>query len=103
VQAFIPLLRRGHVKKVVNISTGMAELELTNDHEIAYAGSYSVSKAAANAIVAKYNATYKQEGILFLSISPGYVFTERQGAREFPFLPLPPPLLHSLSYKVYYI
>lgn len=55
----------------------MADIDLINDYSIAVASPYSVSKAAANAIVAKYNAALKHEGILFLSVSPGYVATER--------------------------
>lgn len=54
----------------------MADLDLTNNFAIADAGPYSVSKAASNAVIAKYNAEFKDEGILFLSISPGYVATE---------------------------
>jgi NAD(P)-dependent dehydrogenase (short-subunit alcohol dehydrogenase family) len=77
IQAFLPLIRKGSVKKVVNISTGMADVDLINQSEVEVAGPYSVSKAAANVVIAKYNAAHKNEGILFLSISPGYVATER--------------------------
>ncbi|KAJ5902194.1 Short-chain dehydrogenase/reductase SDR [Penicillium taxi] len=49
VQAFIPLIREGKKK----------------------------NKAALNVAVAKYNALYNQDGILFLAISPGVVSTER--------------------------
>jgi NAD(P)-dependent dehydrogenase (short-subunit alcohol dehydrogenase family) len=77
IQAFLPLIRKGTIKKVVNISTGMADLDVINGIEIDVAGPYSASKAAANVVIAKYNAAHKNEGILFLSISPGYVATER--------------------------
>ena len=36
---------------------------------------YSTSKAAMNLITAKFSAQYKKDGILFLSISPGFVDT----------------------------
>lgn len=55
----------------------MADIDLINESEVEVAGPYSVSKAAANVVIAKYNAALKNEGILFLSISPGYVATER--------------------------
>ena len=85
IHAFIPLLRKGHVKKIITISSGMADLELINKSEIPYATPYAVSKAAANTIVAKYNTAYRDEGMLFMTISPGYVNTERQGAsKSFP-------------------
>lgn len=77
VQSFLPLIRKGSVKKVINISTGMADIDLINAVDVAVAGPYSASKAAANVVIAKYNAELKSEGILFLSISPGYVATER--------------------------
>lgn len=64
------------MKKVITISSGVADIDLTNDLEISFAAPYSISKAAVNLAVAKYNAFYKQEGILFLSISPGVVATE---------------------------
>jgi len=77
--AFLPLILHNPsgAKKITNISTGMADLDLINDYGLATAAPYSVSKAAANALVAKYNAAYAQEGVLFLSVSPGYVATER--------------------------
>ncbi|UNI17469.1 hypothetical protein JDV02_003810 [Purpureocillium takamizusanense] len=73
--AFLPLIRNGHAKKVVSISTGMADIDLIAGYDIAMAGPYSISKAALNAAVAKYSAQCKQEGILFMSISPGLVET----------------------------
>ena len=77
VQAFIPLIRKSTIKKVVNISSAMADIALINELDLEFGGPYSASKAASNVIIAKYSAAYKTEGILFLSISPGYVATER--------------------------
>jgi len=76
VQAFLPLIRKGTVKKVVNISSGMADNDVTNGCDLSGSGPYSISKAAANVVIAKYNAAHKSEGILFLSLSPGFVMTE---------------------------
>jgi NAD(P)-dependent dehydrogenase (short-subunit alcohol dehydrogenase family) len=76
VHAFLPLVRKGSVKKVVNLSTGMADLDLIHKTELAIGAPYAASKAAANVVVAKYAAALKEEGILFLSMSPGYVSTE---------------------------
>ncbi|KAJ5899269.1 Short-chain dehydrogenase/reductase SDR [Penicillium taxi] len=77
VQAFLPLIREGKSKKVIAISTGMADIDLINASQVAFASPYSISKGAANVAIAKYNALYNQEDILFLAISPGYVSTER--------------------------
>jgi NAD(P)-dependent dehydrogenase (short-subunit alcohol dehydrogenase family) len=51
----------------------VGDLDLTNQCESDVGPFYSASKAALNIIVAKFNAEYKKEGILFLSISPGLV------------------------------
>ncbi|KAL2820932.1 NAD(P)-binding protein [Aspergillus cavernicola] len=75
--AFLPLIRNGQAKKLITLSSGMADLDLINATEIAFATPYAISKAAANVAIAKYNALYNKDGILFLSISPGYVSTER--------------------------
>jgi len=75
ITAFLPLVRKS-AGKVINISTGMADIDLTNSIEIPDAGPYSISKAASNVVIAKYNAEFGKEGVLFLSISPGYVATE---------------------------
>ncbi|GIJ99825.1 hypothetical protein Aspvir_003833 [Aspergillus viridinutans] len=70
---FLPLVLKGKVKKVITISTGMADLELTNEYEVETGALYAASKAAMNIIVAKFNAQYKKDGVLFMSISPGLV------------------------------
>ena len=72
LDSFLPLIRKGKAKKVAVISSGMADLDLVNEIGVAIATPYSVSKAAANLLVAKYNAALGQsEGILFFSLSPG--------------------------------
>lgn len=38
VQAFLPLIRKGELKKVVNISTGMADIDVVNAVDVAVAG-----------------------------------------------------------------
>lgn len=70
---FLPLVMKGKVKKVITISSGHADLDLINNFEIETSALYSASKAAMNVIVAKFNAQYKKDGILFVSISPGAV------------------------------
>lgn len=76
INAFLPLIRKGGWKKVITISTGMADPDLINNFGISIASPYSISKAAVNTLIAKYNATFgKTEGILFMAISPGLVDT----------------------------
>lgn len=70
---FVPLIKKGKAKKVIAISSGMGDVDITNECEVDFGPIYSASKAALNMIVAKFNAEYKKDGILFLSISPGLV------------------------------
>ena len=84
---FIPLVLKGKVKKVITISTGMADLDFTNECEVDTGALYAASKAAMNVIVAKFNAQYKKDGVLFLSISPGLVDVGRYADCMYPFLP----------------
>ncbi|KAF8853898.1 NAD(P)-binding protein [Acephala macrosclerotiorum] len=69
--AFLPLIRAGSLKKVICISTGMADLDLVLKTEIPFVASYAMSKCALNAMVAKYAVWFKLEGIMFLALSPG--------------------------------
>ena len=75
VNVFIPLLRKGHEKKVFTVSTGAADIDLINQVDWSVAAPYAISKGAVNVAVAKYNALYKSEGILFMAVSPGVVDT----------------------------
>jgi len=76
INTFLPLIRAGKEKKIIVISTGMADVDLINKFSVPIAAPYSVSKAATNALVAKYNAALgKSEGIMVLALSPGLVDT----------------------------
>ncbi|KAK7431784.1 hypothetical protein QQZ08_001724 [Neonectria magnoliae] len=72
---YIPLVLKGSVKKVITISTGLADGDASAKFGLTYSGPYSASKAAMNLVVAKYSAEYSESGLLFLSISPGIVNT----------------------------
>lgn len=67
----MPLILKGNAKKVISLSTGMADLDSTNKFEIQVAPGYAISKAAMNVAIGKFHAQYKKEGVLFMSISPG--------------------------------
>ncbi len=75
-KAFMPLIRKSEVKKVIYISSVLAEMDLVNRFSIDNAGPYAVSKAAGNLLMAKFHAAAgTTEGILFMSIAPGVVMT----------------------------
>ncbi|KAJ6541773.1 hypothetical protein B0H19DRAFT_1212873 [Mycena capillaripes] len=75
VNAFLPILKNGSIKKVITISSGLADSDLTVLAEATGQASYSVAKAALNMVVAKYAAKFKAEGFIFLALSPGIVNT----------------------------
>ncbi|RYP37875.1 hypothetical protein DL767_002747 [Monosporascus sp. MG133] len=72
---FLPLILKGNAKKIITITSGMADLDFINQFDIQIAALYAASKAASNVITAKYSAQYKKQGVLFISISPGVVDT----------------------------
>ncbi|KAL2204529.1 NAD(P)-binding protein [Sarocladium strictum] len=75
IGAFMPLVLKGTAKKVFALSTGLGEVEFTRENDMWMASSYSVSKAALNMVIAKFSAEFREQGVLFLAISPGVVDT----------------------------
>lgn len=71
--AFTPLILRGSTKKVVCISSGMADFEMARNYDLTAGALYSASKAAMNVVTAKYSAQYRDQGVLFIGICPGMV------------------------------
>jgi NAD(P)-dependent dehydrogenase (short-subunit alcohol dehydrogenase family) len=72
---FIPLILKGRAKKVIAISSGMSDTEMTLKADIFQATAYAMSKAALNMAVAKFSALYREKGVLFMAICPGAVDT----------------------------
>ncbi len=73
--AFLPLLRHGSKKKVIHVTTGMADIDFIKVTQSAQAVTAGVAKAAMNLVTAKYAAELAPEGIRFLAVSPGWVNT----------------------------
>ncbi|KAI1474603.1 hypothetical protein K445DRAFT_70069 [Daldinia sp. EC12] len=73
INAFIPQVLKGQAKKVIILSTGFADLDLTRNFDLDLSALYSISKAGSNMAVAKFSAQYRKDGVLFLSITPGMV------------------------------
>jgi NAD(P)-dependent dehydrogenase (short-subunit alcohol dehydrogenase family) len=70
---FLPLILKGQAKKVIHITSPHADLDPINQYEVEQSALYAISKAGANIAIAKFNAQYKKDGVLFMSISPGVV------------------------------
>lgn len=63
------------MKKVITLSTGIAEPEFLEKTGIYFIGPYSISKVATNMVVTKYSIQFKEEGFVFVALSPGFVNT----------------------------
>lgn len=75
INLFLPLILKGNVKKIIVLSSGMADLEPTRIYNLYENPPYGIAKAALNMAVAKFSAEYAKHGVLFMSISPGVVDT----------------------------
>ncbi|KAG9254392.1 uncharacterized protein F5Z01DRAFT_750292 [Emericellopsis atlantica] len=85
VNAFMPLVLLGKTKKVIVMTTGMADVDLVRKYDLWMGVGYCASKAALNMIIAKFSAEYREKGVLFLGISPGVVDTsasDTNGAKD---------------------
>lgn len=91
INIYLPLILKGSAKKIVAISTGMADIEMIRNFNVHIAAPYAISKAGLNTAMAKFSAQYSSQGVLFLSISPGLVATsqfdnpteeQKEGARK---------------------
>jgi len=94
-QAMLPLLREAPAGRVVNVASSGGSLTLnsdpTNPHRAMF-GTYSASKAAANAVTVAFAADLEAAGIKVNAACPGFTSTDlnffrgtrtvEQGARE---------------------
>lgn len=71
-----PLLKTGKSKKVINLSSNLGSIELSGGGSIAY----RVSKAGLNMLTKQQAVEYRADGIVVISLSPGWVKTDMGGA-----------------------
>lgn len=71
----LPLVLKGHAKKVIAISSGQGDIDITVKIGLSEGAPYSISKAALNMAIAKFSAQYAKDGVLFMSVSPGLIDT----------------------------
>ena len=74
-QGFVPLMRKNHYGRIVNISSGMGQL---TDMNGGYPG-YRISKTALNVLTRILNDELEGENILVNSMCPGWVKTDMGG------------------------
>jgi NAD(P)-dependent dehydrogenase (short-subunit alcohol dehydrogenase family) len=83
INLFLPLILKGSLKKVIALSSGMADTELVAKFNVHEGTPYSMSKAALNMAIAKFHAEYEKDGVLFMAICPGTVNTGQYDHSEF--------------------
>jgi NAD(P)-dependent dehydrogenase (short-subunit alcohol dehydrogenase family) len=74
-QAFWPLLAKSKAGRIINVSSGLGSLS----EMAAMAPSYSLSKAALNAVTRQLAAALKDKNISVNSVCPGWVRTDAGG------------------------
>ncbi|KLO16138.1 NAD-binding protein [Schizopora paradoxa] len=75
MNAFVPLLRRGEMKKCIVMSTTSGSPKVVLQSGISQFIGYSISKAGLNLAIAKTAGRFKDEGLIFVSVIPGMVKT----------------------------
>jgi NAD(P)-dependent dehydrogenase (short-subunit alcohol dehydrogenase family) len=76
-QAFVPVMREQRYGRIVNVSSGSGQLSTMSDD----APSYSLSKAALNALTCMLAAATAGTNVLVNSVCPGWVRTDMGGRR----------------------
>jgi len=77
--AFLPLLREGTKKLVVNMGSIVGSVTHAKRFMIAPDPAYRVSKAALNCLTAVYAYELENEGFTFVVVSPGWCQTDQGG------------------------
>ena len=72
---FMPLILKGRVKKVITVTSGMADHDIVLKYGVYEGGPYAISKAAMNMATSKFQAEFEKKGVLFMGICPGVVDT----------------------------
>lgn len=83
-QAMLPLLRAGHWKVIVNVSTGLASLGLQGEVSWPFHGvnllAYNSSKTALNMFTVSLAKELRAEGFRVNSVNPGHIATDLGGS-----------------------
>ncbi|KAL4981292.1 hypothetical protein BDW68DRAFT_193044 [Aspergillus falconensis] len=78
-RSFLPLLKKGTLKKVINYSSGLGSIGNAAAWAAQDSLSYKVSKAALNMMTVQYALSFADEGFTFIILSPGWVKTDLGG------------------------
>ncbi|KAJ5751962.1 hypothetical protein N7520_008879 [Penicillium odoratum] len=78
--AFLPLLKKGNLKKVANISTTLGSLGMASTYSLTPVPAYKISKAALNMLTVQYAQSFADQGFSIFTLSPGWVKTDMGSA-----------------------
>ncbi|KAK1656967.1 short-chain dehydrogenase/reductase SDR [Colletotrichum godetiae] len=73
---FLPLLRTGSQKKIINISTTLGSIAMAGFFKHQPTPAYKVAKAALNMLTVQYAHELDSEGFTVLAVCPGWVKTD---------------------------
>lgn len=76
---FLPLIRRGAGRRIIVLTTALADVNLTLAVGMTYHIPHSASKAAMNVVLAKMAIELQKQEIVLVGISPGWVSRGEQG------------------------
>jgi NAD(P)-dependent dehydrogenase (short-subunit alcohol dehydrogenase family) len=68
---FFPLLQKGSLKKIVNVSSTVGSFSMSRAFSFMPAPAYKITKAALNMLTYQYALTYAEEGFTIIAVSPG--------------------------------
>jgi NAD(P)-dependent dehydrogenase (short-subunit alcohol dehydrogenase family) len=75
INSFMPLVLKSEIKKVVAISSASGDIDASMQGHVQDALTYGISKAGMNLLVQRYAVAYKDHGVVFLAMNPGWVYT----------------------------
>lgn len=77
--AFLPLLKKGGLKKVINISTTLGSIGKSATYSAVPTPAYKITKAALNMLTVQYSLAFADQGFTFVAITPGWIQTDLGG------------------------
>ena len=75
MDVFLPLLRAAPTKKIINISSALADIEFLRRTDSMSLTAYACSKASMNVLTTQYANIFANDGFICVSMSPGFVNT----------------------------
>ncbi|CAH0053831.1 unnamed protein product [Clonostachys solani] len=75
IRAYLPVLRKGNMKKIANISTTVGSITMAPTFREIPTPAYKISKAALNMLTVQYALSLEDQGFTTIAVSPGWIKT----------------------------